>query len=346
MNTRAAYATLSICTLKGAKVYLNGEQIEQLQNIRLEPMIAQVRVQHPKAEPVQKQIALKRGDREVVEINPEIPTGDIQVAVVPLDCRIELIGDTGEHFQGERSQLFTDIPVGKYSIKVARDKYQSQELVLNLEKGAKEILNIELEPGNETGTMVDQDGNTYKTVKIGDQWWMAENLRVTHFRNGDAIPKIISNAEWADLSNGAFCAYDNDEKNAETYGYLYNWYAVNDSRNIAPEGWRVPDDADWKKLKVNRKYTGSSMAHDASLWVDGDLKNNQNFGTCGFFALPGGCRRYDGYYNYIGEYASFWSSRNYNKDYACHYLLRYDDTDMYRYAANKRDGFSIRCIRE
>lgn len=88
----------------------------------------------------------------------------------------------------------------------------------------------------QTGTMVDQDGNTYKTVKIGDQWWMAENLKVTHYRNGDPIPNVTSNSEWSEMSSGAYCVYDNEESNADHYGYLYNWYTVNDSRNIAPEG--------------------------------------------------------------------------------------------------------------
>lgn len=97
----------------------------------------------------------------------------------------------------------------------------------------------------ETGKVTDIDGNTYKTVKIGNQWWIAENLKVTHYRNGDAIPEVTDNEQWKNLNSGAYCAYDNNESNAAVYGYLYNWYAMNDSRNIAPEGWYVPSDEEW-----------------------------------------------------------------------------------------------------
>jgi uncharacterized protein (TIGR02145 family) len=97
--------------------------------------------------------------------------------------------------------------------------------------------------------LTDIDRNVYQTVKIGDQVWMAENLRVTHYRNGDAIPNV-KDEEWSDLRSGAYCAYENDETTAVTYGYLYNWSAVNDSRNIAPAVWHVPTDEEWKTLEM------------------------------------------------------------------------------------------------
>ena len=82
----------------------------------------------------------------------------------------------------------------------------------------------------------DIDGNIYRIVKIGNQWWMAENLAVTSYRNGDAIPYGTDNSIWSNLTTGAYCVYDNNKKNADTYGYLYNWYAVDDYRKIAPVG--------------------------------------------------------------------------------------------------------------
>lgn len=93
-----------------------------------------------------------------------------------------------------------------------------------------------------TGTVTDIDGNVYQTIKIGNQWWMAKNLKVTHYRNGEAIPNITNDSEWINLSTGAYCAYNNDNGNIATYGLLYNWYTVVDSRNIAPSGWHVPTD--------------------------------------------------------------------------------------------------------
>ena len=96
--------------------------------------------------------------------------------------------------------------------------------------------------GNIMGTVTDIDGNIYQTVKIGNQWWMAENLKVTHYRNGEAIPNVTDNATWTGLTTGAYCEYNNDVNNVATYGRLYNWYAVDDSRNIAPAGWHVASD--------------------------------------------------------------------------------------------------------
>ena len=94
----------------------------------------------------------------------------------------------------------------------------------------------ESEPEIEYGTVTDIDGNSYKTVKINDQWWMAENLKTTKYRNGDPILNVTNDTEWMNLTTGAYCDYDNNVTNVNTYGRLYNWYAVNDSRNIAPTG--------------------------------------------------------------------------------------------------------------
>ncbi|MDZ7722211.1 MAG: FISUMP domain-containing protein [candidate division KSB1 bacterium] len=213
-----------------------------------------------------------------------------------------------------------------------------------------------------TGTVTDIDGNTYKTIKIGDQWWMAENLKVTHYSNGDTIPNVTSNSEWMNLESGAYCAYDNSESNAETFGYLYNWYAVDDSRNIAPEGWHVPTDDEWKELEMalgmsqsktdivgwrGNNSQGSKLADNASLWSDGDLKNNSAFGASGFNALPGGYsldnRVYD---DGIGNDAYFWSSSESYSYHAWYRHLNYSSTYVGRNERSKRTGFSIRCVRD
>ncbi len=102
--------------------------------------------------------------------------------------------------------------------------------------------------GLETGTVIDVDGNTYKTVKIGFQWWMAENLLVAHFRNGEVIPEILGNSNWLSSTTGARCTYENDSKNDSIYGKLYNFYAIADSRNLCPVGWHVPANSEWDAL--------------------------------------------------------------------------------------------------
>jgi uncharacterized protein (TIGR02145 family) len=98
------------------------------------------------------------------------------------------------------------------------------------------------------GTVTDYDGNFYRTVRIGDQCWMMDNLKVTHYRNGDPIPNVTDAGEWNNLSTGAYCDYNNDPANADAYGRLYNFCAVYDSRNIAPEGWHVATDEEWQTL--------------------------------------------------------------------------------------------------
>jgi uncharacterized protein (TIGR02145 family) len=144
---------------------------------------------------------------------------------------------------------------------------------------------------NTTNTMTGNDGKVYQTVKIGNQWWMAENLKETKFRDGSAIPNVTGKSSWVNRSTGAWCFYNNDESNADTYGYLYNWYAVTDSRNIAPAGWHVPSDADWKVLTDHLgKDAGSKLAGGYDLWEDDNLRTNASFNESGFSTLPAGCR--------------------------------------------------------
>lgn len=224
------------------------------------------------------------------------------------------------------------------------------------------------EPEQQTGTITDQEGNTYNTIKIDNQWWMAENLKVTHYRNGDAIPNVTSDFEWKNLSTGAFCVYENNESHADTYGYLYNWYAVDDSRKIAPAGWHVPTDEEWKQLEIvlgmNRadadventdvpRHRGtneaSKMSGNADLWKDGALDSSAVFGESGLSALPGGTRDgyYGGFYN-VSFSAGFWSSTadDFYNSLAWDRFLVYSYSDVQRFSRDKRNGYSIRCVKD
>lgn len=146
LKTKAAHATLTIRTHDGAVVYLNDKRITDLQNIRLEPMIARVRVEMPKAIPVEKKVTLKRGESKTIEIYPEIETGTIQVAVVPFESTIRLIGDAEQSYEGERSRAFTDIPVGTYRVRVSCKGHVTTERTVVLEADETEKLTIELVP--------------------------------------------------------------------------------------------------------------------------------------------------------------------------------------------------------
>jgi uncharacterized protein (TIGR02145 family) len=141
----------------------------------------------------------------------------------------------------------------------------------------------------ETNTVTDIDGNIYHTVTIGTQVWMVENLKTTKYRNGDPIPNVTGNA-WAALTTGAYCWYNNDAATYKaTYGALYNWYAVADSRNIAPTGWHVPTDAEWTTLTT---FLGGESVAGGKLKETGTnhwtSPNTGATNETGFTALPGG----------------------------------------------------------
>jgi len=209
-----------------------------------------------------------------------------------------------------------------------------------------------------SATVTDIDGNVYQTVTIGTQEWMAENLKVTHYRNGDPIPHVTDAATWEGLTSGAYCEYDNDGGNVATYGRLYNWYAVDDSRNIAPEGWHVPTDEEWKQLEM---YLGMSQSEaDDAGWrgtdEGGKLKESgtthwasPNTGATnesGFTALPGGYRFGSGYFDGMGYLAGFWSSTEGSSSNAWYRGLGYDDAQVYRGYHYEHYGFSVRCVRD
>lgn len=137
----------------------------------------------------------------------------------------------------------------------------------------------------------DIDNNNYLTVRIGDQVWMKENLKVTHYRNGDEISHISlqNDSEWLNTKSGAYCAYDDDQNNSQIYGYLYNGYAVTDERSICPEGWHIPTKEEWQTLVdyLGGLYTAGNLLKATSDW--NELNANTN-NLSGFTALPGGWR--------------------------------------------------------
>ena len=208
-------------------------------------------------------------------------------------------------------------------------------------------------------TVTDIDGNVYQTVTIGTQVWMAENLRVTHYNNGDAIPNVTDNT-WGDLETGAYCAYNNESSNGSTYGLLYNWYALDDGRKIAPEGWHVPTDAEWQELEialgmspedansVNVRGTneGSKLAGRDDLWEPGSLENDAQFGSSGYDAIPGGGREPYGEYRFLGFRGYYWALTDVNTVTAWFRALDCYEPDIDRVQYNMRYGLSVRCVKD
>lgn len=210
-------------------------------------------------------------------------------------------------------------------------------------------------------TITDFDGNIYNTVKIGNQVWMAENLKVTHYRNGERITSGHSPKEWNSLKIGAYCDYADDVNNVDTYGRLYNWHAVSDIRNLAPEGWHVPSDEEWLELE---KYLGMSSSvltspkigmfergtNEGEILKNGKAWIGQN-GTnlVGFSALPAGRRSSIGEYEKIGQGAYFWTSTEDNLPWfeaADHRWIISSRKTIGRAPMGKTYGLSIRCIKD
>ncbi|WP_430814635.1 fibrobacter succinogenes major paralogous domain-containing protein [Carboxylicivirga sp. RSCT41] len=202
-------------------------------------------------------------------------------------------------------------------------------------------------PDKKYGTVTDIEGNVYKTIVIGKQTWMAENLRVTRFRNGDAIPNITDNDKWSIQAVAAYCNYNNTEDldTIATYGRLYNWYAAADSRNIAPKGWRVATPDDWNILI---DYLGGETIAGGKLKEAGNEhweSPNEADNSSGFTAQPGGFRFNDEDIKGIALYGYWWSTGQ-NGSSAARLQLFSWSQEVYKEMRSMNTGYSIRCIKE
>lgn len=202
-------------------------------------------------------------------------------------------------------------------------------------------------PVKETEQVKDRDGNVYHAVAIGSQVWFAENLKTTHYRNGDPVPDVLNETVWRKLVTGAFCNYDNDNANATAYGRLYNWYAVSDRRNICPEGWHIPSDQEWYRLT---SYLGGEMLAGGKLkestpghWL---IPNTGATNESGFSALPGGYRSSRGIFQILDTYAFYWTSTSNSDNTAWSWFLQNDSREVTRIENLKTFGFSIRCVKD
>lgn len=216
-------------------------------------------------------------------------------------------------------------------------------------------------PAVETGTMTDIEGNVYKTIKIGNQWWMAENLKVRKYRNGDDIDSVAKNlpdSAWANKKTGAYCYFE------EKFGMLYNFYSIKDSRNIAPVGWHIPADDEWKEMeqflgmtkedadKIN--WRGSDQGNKLKIaggntmyWAkSSDIYTVYGTNESGFTAIGGACRIFNGQWGEITHTGFWWTSSLDNGNGAMYRGLDYDKTTVFRYYGPENYGFSIRCVRD
>jgi uncharacterized protein (TIGR02145 family) len=221
--------------------------------------------------------------------------------------------------------------------------------------GAINVLNA----ASTYGSMTDQDGNVYKTVVIGTQEWMAENLKASHYRNGINIPLVNNSTVWQGLTGDALCWYNDDSATYNCpFGKLYNWYAVTSVNNLCPSGWHIPSDSEWNKLAINLDNTADTtcIACVQSSISGGKLKttgtqywsmpNNAADNSSGFSAIAGGYRNNFGLFSNQGSSSFYWSNSVYNTQFGLDYYLDYNNGNINKYYGDKRSGLSVRCLKD
>jgi uncharacterized protein (TIGR02145 family) len=187
------------------------------------------------------------------------------------------------------------------------------------------------------------------TIVIGTQQWMNKNLDVAFYQNGDPIPQVTDDATWATLTTGAWCYYNNDSTLGNSFGKLYNWYAVNDPRGLAPQGWHIPSDAEWTSLATalgGEAVAGGKMKEAGTLnWASPNTGGNNN---SGFTSLPGGFRQGGGAFALFGLWSSWWSTtpdvNNINMIWGR--FIFDSDVNLGRGLTDKSMGYGVRCVRD
>ena len=242
---------------------------------------------------------------------------------------IELPGEATSYIDTTINSLEGEL---RYSLRAKAGNLLSDSVL------AEEVINVPLP------AVKDIEGNYYNKVVIGNQTWIAENLRTSRYSNGDPIPNIVLSSEWAACTSGAWCTYENDAANEAIYGKLYNWYAVADPRNVCPTGWRVPSIQDWNELT---NFLGGDEIAGGKLksiygWTQPNVgANNES----SFSALPGGYRLNGPFFS-VELYATWWGLNE--SDAASFFAyFRYvvnNSASLQTGSYNKISGMSVRCV--
>ncbi len=283
---------------------------------------------------------------------------------LPVDLVDDTDADPSNEIQNLSEVLTESNDADSFAIINLADPTNAQDAVTKayIDQMAEILLNAGL-----NGVVMDIDGNTYKTIKIGTQVWMAENLKTTRYNDGSAIPLVTDNTAWENLNTPAYSWYGNDSTlNAKLYGALYNYYTVavaDTTNNVCPTGWHVPTDTAWGVLTIflsNNGYgyggsgsdIGKSMASTfgwTSSGTAGNIGNDQaTNNSSGFAGLPGGYRNYNGTFEDIGNYGYWWCSSEDESDpnYAWHHYLNYSSEGVTSNPDYKEYGYSVRCLRD
>ena len=246
-------------------------------------------------------------------------------------CKVSLFvsTDDGKTWQGPLKKV-----VGDAGAKIASGYHSISWNVLEEFQELK---------GDNIKFQVRADLTSIETVIIGTQEWTTKNLNVSKYRNGDEIPEVKDPEKWKNLTTGAYCYYNNDFNNGEIYGKLYNWYAINDPRGLAPEGFHISSDSEWDKLidYLGANAGGKIKSTGITQWKS---PNKFAINSIGFSGLPGGFRNYLGTFTNIGLNGMWWTSSENSITTAWNRFVNYGTGNAESTNWGKTDGFSVRCI--
>jgi uncharacterized protein (TIGR02145 family) len=226
------------------------------------------------------------------------------------------------------------------------DNFDQNKVIMNRVKSliGYLILTSSLVISSCGGGLKDQEGKSIKSIKIGDQKWMVENLNVSHFRNGDSIPEVRSAAEWKRMGEEgkpAWCLIQNETENGKKFGKLYNWYAVNDPRGLAPKDWHVASDDEWTQL-IN--FLGGGVLAALNMRTTGLTDNSDQDNENRFSGLPGGSRNSFGVFYGLDSFGYWWSATEFDPSNAFVRILNYVNCDINSKILDKIYGLSVRCL--
>ena len=267
----------------------------------------------------------------------------LQSQITALTSQVNQLQLDVSYLDGDLQNKKQTITEQQALLRVKTDSLALLTAELNKLKPAPPVVQPTQTQGNTLSTTT--TNTNIKTVTIGTQVWMTTNLNVDKFRNGDLIPEAKTDEEWeraGENQQPAWCYYENKAANGTKYGKLYNWYAVNDPRGLAPEGFHVPSDAEWTNLEEFLGDNAGKKMKSKSGW-DFD-RNGTNSSV--FSGLPAGSRYINGSFGYIREQGNWWSSTEYDTEYSYHrYLSTLSDYLTTGSSGFKAEGFSVRCIK-
>jgi len=236
-----------------------------------------------------------------------------------------------------------NLTIGSHSIRIEKSGKKAEKIITVDQTGGDTDLSLNFIPKS----VVDVDGNVYKTVVIGMQTWMGENLKVTKFNDGQSIPLVDDRFSWSNLNSPGYCwQTNNPNSNKNKYGALYNWYTVN-TKKLCPIGWHVPSDSEWTILSTylgGEKFTGGKLkVKGTTFWL---IPNIDATNETGFGAISAGMRYTDGSFGGIGVYGNWWSSSERDLGIAYFRYIHFNSGEVYRDTDKFNRGLSVRCLQD